>query len=125
MMRTSHAIRPRLGEDVFAKSNVFFRHVLDRRFFLTEGVRYLARSAYADWLIDTIVLAQGRIEIVLPDFQIWRFEREGESGGRLTCRDGMGVLRYTQTLHWTDIPFSTLELWLDGNVLGLPTEACD
>lgn len=109
----------------FMRASQLHRHPIDRRFLLTEGVMYVAKQGAAEWLIDTIVLAQGQAELVLPDFQVWRLDLDADSSGRLTCRDEAGVLRFTRVLYWTDCPYTNLELWLDRQVLGLPSEASD
>lgn len=107
----------------FPKAKVLHRHPLNHAYFLTEGVQHLVMCAGAGWLIDYIIMSQGRREMRLPAFQIWRVTVAKAGGGELACRDAEQCLRLIRPLHWTDFPYDGFELWLDGPVLGLPQEA--
>ena len=108
---------------VFPKAKVLHRHPLNHAYFLTEGVQHLVTVSGAGWLVDYIIMSQGRRAMRLPGFQSWRVSLGKGSAGELTCRDEAGCLRLIRPLHYTDFPYDGFELWLDGPVLGLPQEA--
>lgn len=107
---------------VFPRARVFHRHPLNHAYFLTEGVQHLVTHAGAAWLVDFIIMSQGRRDLRLPDFQNWRVTLGKGGLGELACRDEEQCLRLIRPLHWTDFPYDGFELWLDGPVLGLPQE---
>src|SRR5487761_2479243 len=62
-----------------------------RRLLYTDGVRFLAETAKAHWLIDAIASWQTHASVRCEPFQVWKLSRDGN--GRtwwLRADDGNG-----------------------------------
>ena len=107
----------------FTGTEHWYRHPLARHALYTDGIKYLADQAGAYWLIDIIALAQ-RAEKAFQGqpFQVWTLKVEEDRSALLTATDGNGAGLYKQRLDFTDFPLPQIELWVEENVILLPSE---
>ena len=99
-----------------------------KRLRYTEGVRYLAETAGAYWLIDAIASYQGTKKLRterLREFQLWQLTVKDKKAV-LTCREDDGEpAAVRQKIEFTDFPLDEIKLYVesgDGLVLMLPGE---
>lgn len=103
------------------------------RLLCTDGVKWLAETAQAYWLIDAIASWQSRIAKEckknrdLEGLQVWRLKRTDAGGAVLTCDDGNVKLAVEQKIEYTDFPLDEIKLYVeprgDGTlILLLPSE---
>ena len=87
----------------------------------TDGIQFLAERAGAHWLVDAIASYQPDYHKV--DFQLWTLSVNQKGNATLTMRedDGEEAL-ITQEISYTDFPFGIMKLYVEGNVLMLPSE---
>lgn len=108
----------------FHGTEEYFRHSLNRNVLWTEGVKFLADSAGAFWLLDEIAIANlHQPSVKNEEFQVWALTLDTEgNGARLSCGDGNGNTVYTQPIPFTDFPLSSIELYFENDVIYLPSE---
>lgn len=87
----------------------------------TEGVRYLAETAGAFWLIDLIASWQLDPKVRGCEFQVWSLV---VTDGRAvaTCHDDDKLIIASQRIEFTDFPLPEIKLWLVDRTLMLPSE---
>ena len=110
----------------FTGTEQWFRHGLNRKCLYTEGVRFVAESAGAYWLIDVIASAQFIGRVREETFQVWHLVVNG-AGGIVTCDDGgkdgaRPFVVYSQDLDFTDFPLPEIKFYCCDGVVMLPTE---
>jgi hypothetical protein len=106
----------------FTGSETLYRHSPTRLHY-TEGVRHLAERADCYWLLDVIASFQAKAlrDPSLREFQLWELFVAGNRGTLICLRDSDdGALR--MDIPFTDFPLSYLRLYLEGEVLMLPSE---
>lgn len=70
-------------------SEDFHRHALARRMVYTNGVRYVAETCGAWWLVDAIASYIATTKAVqAEDFQVWTLHPKGANGVELVCTNG-------------------------------------
>ena len=119
----------------FTGTENWYRHGFFRRILYTDGIKYLAETGGAYWLIDAMashitgkVLAKkAAADPRLTDMQFWRLKVREDHSAILTCRADSDVPpAIRQVIPFTDFPLSQLDIWacFDGNhwVLCLPAE---
>ena len=107
----------------FTGTGIWYRHPLFRDFLTTEGVQYLANSAGAHWLVDTIAgLQLAEASVRAEAFQVWTLKVEADRCAVLTCTDGNDGLVFRANISWTDFPLGEIDLWYANNTLYLPSE---
>lgn len=103
----------------------------------TDGVKYLADKAGAYWLVDIIASYQPDHGRRRP-FQVWRLTVNEdtaviEMGEDTADNDPAQLIHFKhgqqvrapavrQELEFTDFPLPTIDLWVEGGVLLLPSE---
>jgi hypothetical protein len=95
----------------------------------TDGVKYLADEADANWLIDEIALAQRRPKVSGEHFQAWKLKVEPSQQALLVCRrpappdeDGGDDVVYKKRIDFTDFPLDEVSLYCVEGTLMLPNE---
>lgn len=101
----------------------------------TDGVKYVADSAGAYWLIDAIASHQSNRKIKanqsLQKFQVWKLEKALVEDWLLTCSDGNSDESViVQRIEFSDFPLPEIKFyleegWVNGQmkrVLMLPSE---
>ena len=107
----------------FTGSETYYRHHLSGMLF-TEGVYHLAQRAKAYWLIDLIASWQekARRDPWLRDFQLWELTvRENRSAVAICFRDSEEEA-FRQDIEFTDFPLDHVSVYVEGNVILLPSE---
>jgi len=114
-------LRASLGE--FIGTEQYYRH-WSRILVYTDGVKYLAENAGAFWLIDAIASWQpeARKDPALREFQLWElFVYENRSALLICLRDSDDEA-FRQQIEFTDFPMDYVKLYVEGEVLLLPSE---
>ncbi|MGA2044139.1 MAG: DUF6876 family protein [Roseiarcus sp.] len=95
----------------------------------TDGVKYLADEADANWLIDEIVRAQRRPKVAGEAFQTWKLKVEPSQQAVLICRrpapageDGADEVVFKKRIDFTDFPLDEVSLYCVKGMLMLPNE---
>ena len=107
----------------FTGSDEFHKHSTGLVF--TDGVKFIADHAGAYWLIDLIASWQKRArkDRMLRDFQIWelRVDLKARTADAICFRDANDEA-FRQAIPLTDFPLPSITLYLESDVLCLPTE---
>ena len=108
----------------FIGTQNYYRHILGG-FNYTDGVRYVAQSCEAYWLIDAIASYQFNRHIRtnqdLQRLQIWKLQVNDKKGILSLERDtDQRVL--SQKIPYTNFPLPEIRFYLADKVLMLPTE---
>jgi hypothetical protein len=95
----------------------------------TDGVKYMADEAGADWLIDEIVSAQTRPRVAGEEFQTWQLKVEPSQEAILTCwraapldDDGRDDVVFKKRIDFTDFPLDEISLYCVRGTIMLPSE---
>jgi len=105
----------------FTGTSQWYRHGLVPGVTYTDGVRYVAETAGAYWLLDKIATAQLAEPHRSEAFQVWTLEVR-ERRASLICTDGDDTQISIEEITFTDFPEPGLTLWFTDNVLLLPSE---
>jgi hypothetical protein len=108
--------------DQFVGSENQYKHWLGIRY--TDGVKHLATTAKAYWLIDAIASHQNKLLLSNPrlrEFQMWRLVVDNSSA-TLICFEDIDVEVRRQEIPYTDFPLPEVTLYLVGKVLMLMSE---
>lgn len=92
-------------------------------FVYTDGVHFLAEKAGAYWLLDLIASWQKRArkDRMLREFQLWELRVTRPSAAVVCLRDSDDEA-FRQEIPFTDFPLNFIKLYLEAEVLMLPTE---
>ena len=104
--------------DQFTGTEQYYRHWTGSLLY-TDGVKYLADTAEAHWLIDLIASYRRK-----EPFQVWTLKRDQEGFGAVATMQedsGQPVL-VRQVIEYTDFPLPEITLWLVDGVLILKSE---
>lgn len=116
---------PRLTEaDLrqFSGTETWYRHSFNNTILYTDGVKYVADTAGAYWLIDEITFAQLEKKIAAQLFQLWKLKVKPDQTATLTCEDGDCNTIYTKQISFTDFPLAEISFYFTDNVILLPSE---
>ena len=108
----------------FRGTDKYYRHFL-RKFVFTDGVKYLADTASAHWLIDAIASHQPPLlkDPMLRDFQAWKLTVNAQDKtAKLICEKDTDIVMVTQDIPYTDFPLPEVRLYLCAKVLMLTSE---
>lgn len=117
-------MKQKSANDHFGNSNGtsrYYRHPLSSIVY-TDGVRDLAETCEAYWLIDLIVSHQTRLPVAQHPFQVWELRQVKGFRYEAACTDGNGKHITRQRIPYTDFPYQEARLWLSDGVLLLPCE---
>ncbi len=113
-----HQLDPIMTDD-----GIRYRHPLAPWILMTEGVKGVAASCRAVWLLDVIVFAQDYAQEVDEEpTQKWCLEVAPDHSARLTCSNLEKKTLLSQRVPFTDFPHPKITLWLMDNVILLPWE---
>jgi hypothetical protein len=107
----------------FTGSERFYRHAMVHNVIYAEGVKYVADTVGAYWLIDEIAFAQKHAsKLRNEDFQNWELVVSAGGGAVLMCDDGNGHRLYAKQISWTDFPAPGVRFYFSNDTLLLPGE---
>ena len=107
----------------FTGSETFYRYGLAGDVLFTEGVKYVADTAGAYWLLDLICIANiYEPKVHAEEFQLWTLAVRDNATGNVTCDDGNGRIVYEQALSFTDFPEPGIKLYFCNGTILLPSE---
>jgi hypothetical protein len=89
------------------------------RLLATDGVIYLAQSAECFWLLDILASVQNMPKIRRASMQVLIFNK---SEGEVRIEDGNKNVLYKQKIDYTDFPLDEITIWVEGNIVLLPSE---
>lgn len=108
---------------MFTGTGNWYRHPLVRKVLYTDGVKYVAETAGAYWLIHEIAFAQYVNAIAKVSFQAWKLEVDLQnSTAVLECSDGNCNHVYFKSIEYTDFPLDEISFYVIDNVILLPSE---
>jgi hypothetical protein len=105
----------------FNGTDTWYRHALVPGVTYTEGVRHVAETGEAYWLIDEIATAQLVQAVRREEFQHWRLKVD-DNTAKLTCDDGNGRIVYSKGITFTDFPLPEIAFFYANQVIMLPGE---
>jgi hypothetical protein len=107
----------------FTATDNLYQHI-SGLFTYTDGVRFLADSVGAYWLLDLIASWQKRARknYELSQLQIWELRVRSDRTATADILIDEGIPVYQQLIKFSDFPLDYLKLYLEGDVLMLPTE---
>ena len=88
----------------------------------TDGVKALAESCQAYWLIDLIISHQCKKDINLERFQVWDLRRVEGNSFFIYATDGNRNRVARQKIPFSDFSYDAATLWLVDGCLMLPKE---
>lgn len=110
----------------FTGTENWYRHGLMRNVLYTDGVQYLAEKAGAYWLLDKVATLQLEARIRAEEFQSWKLTKLPGDRATLVCTDGGNggpdATLHSEEIEFTDFPLDEITLWVEGNVILLPSE---
>ncbi|PZF72590.1 DUF6876 family protein [Taibaiella soli] len=86
----------------------------------TDGVRALCHQFECYWFLDLIVSYQPRLKD--EEFQLWCLVRHEDESATVTCTDGNDKEMVRQQVDWTDFKATEAAVWVEFNVVLLPSE---
>jgi len=100
----------------FIGTTTYYTHWL-KKFYYTDGVKFLASVAQAYWLLDAIASHQSNPKLLsnpaLREIQFWKLEVNSDKSARLVClEDKDAEPSIEQTINHTDFPLSEITLYL-------------
>ena len=110
------------GLNQFTGTETWWKHPLLTKYTYTDGVKYVADSCKAYWLIDAILAWQSNKSVQKQEFQVWKLTEQNDGSWRLICEDGDNHVVAIQAIPFSDFPLNEIVIWLTDNVLLLPSE---
>ena len=106
---------------LFTGTTQYYRNFLGLLY--TEGVHYLAERVGAYWLIDAIASWQLQVRSIEKEFQLWELVVNDDRTAELTARRDTGQAAIAhQRIGYTDFPLKSIILYVQNDVLLLPSE---
>lgn len=102
-------------------SENFYKHQLSKIIY-TDGVKELAETCGAYWLIDLIISHQLHNHVKSESFQVWDLIRLKNNTFTILCTDGNKKRITSQDIPYSDFSYDMATLWLVNNTLMLPSE---
>lgn len=106
----------------FTGSACWYRHPLYPSITYTDGAQYVAEAGGAYWLLDAIVSHQHEPRVRSREFQVWTLRVAQDRSAVLTWEDGDHGVLASQAIAFTDFPLPEITLWLQNDVIFLPSE---
>ena len=88
----------------------------------TDGVKSMAESCGAYWLIDLVISHQLNKAVQLQPFQVWELSRQKDDAFIVVASDGNEKQIDSQQIPFSDFRFDIATLWLINGCLMLPNE---
>jgi len=108
--------------EFFTGSENLYKHQLSTLKY-TDGVKYVADTVGAYWLIDAIGSYQHTKAMRDNEFQTWELSYEGRLDYyKLLATDGNGKVLIKQKIESSDFPKDGIKMFVSHGVLMLPSE---
>jgi len=90
---------------------------------LSDGVKYLCDTCQCYWLVDLILSYQSKAkkDEMLRYMQFWTLKAKDNIGVAICERDTDDIA-FKQIIPFTDFPLDSIKLYLQNDVLFLPSE---
>lgn len=98
-------------------SDEYHRYMLG--LLLTSGAKAMADTFECYWFIDVIASYQPKMK---DDFQVWTLTKNIDRSADVICTDGNDNILKRQHIPYTDFKVGSAVLWVEGNVILLPSE---
>ena len=102
----------------YRSTDNYYRHPL--RMLFTDGVKALCDKFECYWFLDVVCSYQPGLKG--EDFQVWSLNVNEDCSAKVICTDGNGQTLKTQNIMFTDFRAKFAEIWIEGNVILLPSE---
>lgn len=102
-------------------SENFYRHNLSSIVY-TDGVKDLATTCSAYWLLDLIISHQIYEEVKNESFQVWDLKRLEKNSFTIIATDGNHNKVTSQEIPYSDFPYDLATIWLVDGTMLLPSE---
>ncbi|HKK77393.1 MAG TPA: hypothetical protein VJ953_20105 [Saprospiraceae bacterium] len=119
-MKDVERFRKEIG--TYTGSSQFFHHPLFSNFLYTEGVKFMADTLEAYWLIEHIMALQLEAPLQHHRFQVWKIQVREDTSATITATNRAGRVIKTIEFELTDFPLESFTLWWSQNLLLLPRE---
>ena len=107
----------------FTGTEHWYGHPMARKVVYTDGVKYVADTAGAYWLIDEIAFGQTVAAVAAEEFQVWTLTVDlAGKNAVLTCDDGNDRVVFTRLIGLTDFPLEEIRFYFTDNTILLPDE---
>ena len=107
----------------FTGTEQWYRHGMVRDVLFTDGVKYVAETGGAYWLIDEIAFAQrGEKRVAAEEFQHWKLTVNADRTAMPTCDDGNDHIIFEKRIEYTDFPLEQVRFYVVNKTILLPTE---
>lgn len=88
----------------------------------TDGVKDMAETCGAYWLIDLVISHQHSKTVRLEPFQVWQLKRQKDDAFLIVASDGNERQIASQQIPYSDFKYDIATLWLVNGCLMLPNE---
>lgn len=99
-----------------------YRH-WTKRLVYSEGVKHMAETAGAYWLLDVVASHQPDWRLHNEEFQVWKLSVNPDRTARVWCEDGNDTTLLEQLVPFTDYPEDECEIWLVKHAGGPGTDS--
>jgi hypothetical protein len=106
----------------FTGTENWYRH--SKLLIYTDGIKYVAEEGKAYWLIDAIASYQSQLRKNrrLAELQLWELKVTNNKA-ILTCKEDSNCPPIvTQEIEYTDFPLPYIKLYVENEILLLPSE---
>lgn len=95
-----------------------------RMLVFTDGVKFLAETGKAFWLVDAIASWQSRAQkdAWLREFQLWELFVREDRRATLVCSRDSDDESFRQEIEFTDFLMDYVKLYVENHTLLLPSE---
>ena len=100
----------------------YYKHSLIKNIHYTDGVKYMAETADAFWLIDIVVSYQTESKIRDQHFQVYSLKVNDDRTAKVTITDGNDNVLASQEIEFTDFPIDEISIWCVDGIILLPSE---
>lgn len=104
----------------FTGTEKYYNHFMG--YYYTDGIKYMAETFEAYWLIDVIFSHQLNPLVKSQPFQTWTLKKIKGNKFCASCTDGNNILIVNQFIPFSDFPHDIITLFFVDNVLLVPTE---
>lgn len=119
-MKDVERFRREIG--TYTGSSHFFRHPMFPNYLYTEGVKFMADTLEAYWLIDHVMALQLEAPLRNYRFQVWEIQVRADTSATITATNRAGRVIKTTEFELTDFPLASFTLWWNQQLLLLPRE---